>query len=141
MKSWPVPLSAMLCGLPAALSVSVTAATRAPPAVGLKVTVIVQFALAASDDPQVFVSMKSPALVPLKTMLVIVSAAPSLFVTVTICEALDALATVAANVSVFAEASQSAAPGPFPLAQSSADFPERRRQSRAQLTATRKRSE
>lgn len=103
VKSSPVPVSATFCGLSAALSVNVTAAARAPPAVGLNVTVIVQFALAASDAPQVFVDRKSPGFVPVSVMLVIVSAAPPLFVTVTICEALDEPETVATNVSMFAD--------------------------------------
>jgi hypothetical protein len=52
----PVPLSVKECGLPAALSVMVTDADRAPVAVGLKVTLIVQFPLfAATELPHVFV--------------------------------------------------------------------------------------
>ena len=49
----PVPLSSTCCGLPAALSVTLTAALRVPLAVGLKVTLIVQLAPAASELPQV----------------------------------------------------------------------------------------
>jgi hypothetical protein len=49
----PVPLSGTCCGLPAALSVTLTAALRVPLAVGLKVTLIVQLAPAASELPQV----------------------------------------------------------------------------------------
>jgi len=44
----PVPLSETVCGLPDALSVTLKAALRVPLAVGLKVTLIVQLALAAS---------------------------------------------------------------------------------------------
>src|SRR5579863_4918975 len=52
----PVPLSVKVCGLPAALSVMVTAADRAPVAVGLNVTLIAQLPLlAATELPQVFV--------------------------------------------------------------------------------------
>lgn len=51
----PVPLRGMECGLPAALSVMVTAAVRVPAAVGVKVTVIVQLPLlAATEPPQLF---------------------------------------------------------------------------------------
>ena len=46
-KSVPVPPSDTLCGLVAALSVIVSDAIRVPLAVGLKVTVIVQFVPAA----------------------------------------------------------------------------------------------
>jgi len=49
----PVPLSGTCCGLPEALSVTLTAALRVPVAVGLKVTLIVQLAAAASELPQV----------------------------------------------------------------------------------------
>ena len=49
----PVPLRETVCGLAAALSVTLTAALREPLAVGLKVTLIVQLAAAASELPQV----------------------------------------------------------------------------------------
>ena len=49
----PVPLRETVCGLPAALSVMLTAALRELLAVGLKVTLIVQLAAAASELPQV----------------------------------------------------------------------------------------
>jgi len=48
----PVPDNATFCGLPAALSVMLTAALRVPMAVGLKVTLIVQLAPAANELPQ-----------------------------------------------------------------------------------------
>jgi hypothetical protein len=52
----PVPLSVKECGLPAALSVMVTAAVRVPVTVGLNVTLIVQLPLlAATELPQVLV--------------------------------------------------------------------------------------
>jgi hypothetical protein len=50
-----VPASETLCGLPLALSVMVTLAKRLPVAVGLKVTLMEQFAPAATLAPQVFV--------------------------------------------------------------------------------------
>ena len=49
----PSPLSGTVCGLPAALSVTLRAALREPLAVGLNVTLIVQLAPAASELPQV----------------------------------------------------------------------------------------
>ena len=82
----PVPLSVTLCGLPAALSLIVTLAPRLPLADGVKVTLIVQLAPAASVlglMGQVLVCAKSPAFVPATVMLVIVRAAVPLFVSVT----------------------------------------------------------
>ncbi len=66
-----VPASATVCGLPLALSVMVRVPVRAPSAVGLNVTVIVQLAPAATLAPQVFAWLKSP----LTPMLVMFNAA------------------------------------------------------------------
>src|SRR5947199_81298 len=60
----PVPLNPAACGDPVALSVMLTAALRAPAAVGVKVTEIVQLPPAATLDPQVLVWAKSPPFVP-----------------------------------------------------------------------------
>jgi hypothetical protein len=54
-KATPVPLKLTLCGLPVALLVIVIAPVRVPATVGVKVTLIVQLAPAASVDPQVVV--------------------------------------------------------------------------------------
>jgi hypothetical protein len=113
-KSSPVPLNAILCGLPTAPSVSVADAARAPPAVGVNVTVIVHVALPASDAPQVFVCAKSPGFVPAKAILVIASAAPPVFVTVTLCVALGEPEIVAANVRVFTESVNAPTVWPVP---------------------------
>ena len=43
----PVPVSGTVCGLPRALSVNVSAPVRAPSAVGVNVTLIVQFPMLA----------------------------------------------------------------------------------------------
>lgn len=51
----PVPLRLIVCGLPAALSVIVTAAVRFPVATGVKVTLIMQLLVGASELPQVLV--------------------------------------------------------------------------------------
>jgi hypothetical protein len=54
----PLPVSVMLCGLPAASSVTFTVAVRVPAADGVKMTEIVQLASTASvlgDNAQVFV--------------------------------------------------------------------------------------
>src|SRR6266566_5530746 len=63
----PVPLKATLCGLPVALSASVRLALRAAATVGVKVTLTVQEAPAASVlglVGQLLVWAKSPAFVP-----------------------------------------------------------------------------
>jgi len=49
----PVPLSAVFCGLPAALSATPNAAVRIPLAVGLKVSLMLQLAPGANELPQV----------------------------------------------------------------------------------------
>lgn len=54
----PEPLSRTVCGLPAALSAILIMPLRFPEAVGPKVTLIVQFAPAASVMPQSSVSAK-----------------------------------------------------------------------------------
>ena len=79
----PLPLKATVCGLPLALSVMVTPALRVPVAVGVKVTLIVQEALAASVLGQLLVWAKSPALVPVSAMLLMVRSALPLLVNVT----------------------------------------------------------
>ena len=67
-----------------------TDAVRVPVAVGLKVTLIVQFAPAATLVPQVFVCEKSPLFVPAIAMPepLKVSVALPVFVSVMFCEAL-----------------------------------------------------
>jgi hypothetical protein len=55
VKSSPVPVSATVCGLPTASSAMATAPVLVPAAIGLKITLRVQFALAATVEPQVFV--------------------------------------------------------------------------------------
>src|SRR5579863_367574 len=52
----PVPVRVIVCGLPVALSATVTAAVRVPVAVGVKVTLMVQVPLFAGTElPQVLV--------------------------------------------------------------------------------------
>ena len=85
-----MPVSEMLCGLPEALSVTDSEAFRTPVAVGLKVMLMVQLVPAATLEPQVLVSAKSPMFVPV--MLIPeplkVSVALPVFVSVMFCEAL-----------------------------------------------------
>src|SRR5438046_8535940 len=62
-----------------AFSVTVKVEMRAPVAAGVKVTLMVQVALAAKGEGlrgQLLVCPKSPGLVPVKSMLVIVNAVP-----------------------------------------------------------------
>ena len=63
------------CGEPVALSATEIAALRLPADAGVKVTVMVQVALAANEEPQLLVSPKLLALVPVTAMLVMVRAA------------------------------------------------------------------
>src|SRR5271165_252682 len=123
VKSSPVPLNVIPCGLPTAPSVSVTDAARAPPTVGVNVAVIVHVALAASDAPQVFVCVKSPGLAPVIAILVIASAAPPVFVTVTLCVALGDPEIVAANVRVFTESVSAPTVWPVPASATECGLP------------------
>lgn len=61
-----MPLSETCCGLVGSEFVTRKVAVRVPPAVGVKVTLIVQLAPAAKVEPQVVVRAKSPAFVPVK---------------------------------------------------------------------------
>jgi hypothetical protein len=63
MGAVPVPVRDTLCGLPEALSLTVTDPARIPTTVGVKVTLIEQLAPTASVVPHVFVSAKLPVLV------------------------------------------------------------------------------
>ena len=74
MMDVPVPERLTDCGLPAALSVMATAAERLPLAAGLKVTLMVQLAPAASELPQLLDWAKSLALTPRTAMLEILKA-------------------------------------------------------------------
>jgi hypothetical protein len=69
----PVPDRAAVCGLPVPLSVTVTEAVRVPMAVGLNVALMVQLAPATRLEPQVVVREKSPLLVPVIAMLLILT--------------------------------------------------------------------
>lgn len=60
----PVPVSAAVCGLLGSLSATLRVAVAVPAAVGVKVTLIVQFAPAARVVPQVVVSANNDADVP-----------------------------------------------------------------------------
>jgi len=85
----PVPDSVTFCGLPAALSLTLSAAVRVPVAVGLNVILIVQLAPAASELPQVCVWAKSPALIPVIAMPVMLKLVVPTFFSVTVFAALQ----------------------------------------------------
>jgi len=80
----PVPVRVTVCGLPEPLSVKLKLPVRVPVPVGANVTLTLQFPPAASELPQVLVSPKSP----LAEIPVIVSAAPPLLESVTVCAVL-----------------------------------------------------
>jgi hypothetical protein len=87
VKSSPVPLRLTVCvlfGTPLLLSVTVRVPVRVPLAVGLKVILTVQEPFALTLPPQVFVWLKSP----LMPMLLMVSAALPVLLSITVCEAL-----------------------------------------------------
>lgn len=67
----PVPVTGTTCGLPAALSLTVTVPLALPETEGVKVTLMVQLAPAATVAPQLFVCAKFA----LAAILEIVSAA------------------------------------------------------------------
>src|SRR2546425_6707724 len=71
----PVPVRLAACGLPLALSVMSRAAVRVPLAVGVNVTLIVHWAPAATEVPQLLVCPKSPLLVPVTATLLMLSVA------------------------------------------------------------------
>ena len=70
----PMPVMTADCGEPAALSATEIAAVSVAAEVGAKVTVMVQVAAGASDEPQVLVSPKLEALAPVTEMPVMASA-------------------------------------------------------------------
>ncbi len=79
----PVPLSDTFCGLRAALSPMVRLAPRLPGTVGVKVTLMVHETLVPKLAGQLLVWGKSPAFVPVTEMLVMLSEAVPLLVSVT----------------------------------------------------------
>ena len=99
----PVPLSAMVCGDPLAVSEMVTVAVAAPVAVGAKCPWIKQFAPAARVVPQLLANTNSVAFVPETAMLVNVKVAVPVLVSVTESDALVNPTVVAANDNLVAD--------------------------------------
>jgi hypothetical protein len=84
-----VPVNEIDWGEPVALSTRATAATNEPVAFGVKINEIAQPAPAASVGPQVVVSRKLLAFVPVSAMLEIVNAPVPVLVSVTTWALLD----------------------------------------------------
>ena len=84
----PVPLRLTVCGLPAALSLTLSVALLVPLAAGVNVTVMVQLAPWATELPQLLVWAKSPLFDPIKLMLVMLKEDEPLLVNVTGCDGL-----------------------------------------------------
>jgi hypothetical protein len=110
LKSDPFPLSPTVCGLLCAPSVTVRVPVRVPVAVGVKVIVMLQLEAAASDPRQLLVCAKSPVI----WMLVTLSDALPLFVSVAVCVALATPTGDPANVKL-GGVSVALAPEPAPL--------------------------
>jgi hypothetical protein len=72
------------CGLPAALSLTLSDAVRVPLAVGLKVILMLQVARAANELPHVWVCAKSPALIPVMAIPVMLMVVVPTLVSVTV---------------------------------------------------------
>jgi hypothetical protein len=111
----PVPLSAPLLGDPVALSETETEAERAPAEVGVKAIEIVQLAPTATLVPQLFVSLKSAALVPVTAMPVIESAAVPVLDTVSLWAALVVPMFWLANDTLEGASDICGTPTPVPL--------------------------
>lgn len=81
----------------------VNVAALLPNEVGVKVTVIVQLALAATLLPQLFVCTNSPALFPVIAKLVITNTKPPPLVKIVLCAALVVFIGWLLNVRLFAD--------------------------------------
>lgn len=100
----PVPVNGTACGLDPALSATDTLALRVPVAVGVNVTVMVQFFFGATEVPHVFVCAKSVGFVPVIVMPVMAIAVPPLaLLMVMVCAALVVPTVCAAKVKLVGE--------------------------------------
>lgn len=99
----PVPLSAIVCGEPVALSVMVTAAESAPVVMGAKCPWMMQFDPTGKVVPQLFANTNEDASAPVTVMLVIDKAEVPVLVIVTDCDALEEPTVVAGNERLVAE--------------------------------------
>ena len=78
----PVPVRPTFCGLPPPLSETETAADRTPVALGVNFTLMKQLAPDGTLVPQVLVWLKSPAFTPTIVMLVMLTVASLLLLSV-----------------------------------------------------------
>jgi len=83
-----VPLSVTVCGDPLALSVTETVALKLATEAGVKVTAMLHDAPAATEPPHVSLSSKSDGFVPAIAILLMVSTASPVFLSVMFCAAL-----------------------------------------------------
>src|ERR1700722_7935492 len=79
----PVPLTAICCGEPLALGVMTTSSASAPIFMGLKMTEMVQDLPAATEEPQLLVSVNDMGLAPLTAIELMASAELPGFLSVT----------------------------------------------------------
>jgi hypothetical protein len=86
----PVPDRAIVCGLPLALSATLTAAVKEPLAAGVKVTLIVQLPPAATLAPQLLLCAKSLGFAPVSAIPLILKAPLPVLLKVTVWAALVA---------------------------------------------------
>jgi hypothetical protein len=112
-----VPVNALVCGEPAALSLTLSVAESLPAAVGSNVTEMLHEAPAAREVPQLFDDVKAAVFAPVRVIPEIVSAALPVLLSVADCAALFVPATIEpkssfAGVSVAAGA-VAAAPSPL----------------------------
>jgi hypothetical protein len=95
----PVPVRLAVCVEPVALSATLSVAVSVPVVVGVKVTTMLQFAAAASVLPQVVVSLKEEALVPVSDMEMPVRVALPGLESVMVCDAEEVATVVEGKVS------------------------------------------
>jgi hypothetical protein len=86
----PVPERVTVCGLPLALSATLSAAVKEPLAAGVKVTLIVQLPPAATLAPQLLLCAKSMGFAPVSAIPLILKAPLPVLLKVTVWAALVA---------------------------------------------------
>src|SRR5438128_2414876 len=124
----PVPARDTDCGPPAASSVMFTAAARTPGASGVKLTLIVQLAPGATEPAPVgqvlpAAKAKSAACAPVMVMLVRLSGAPPLLVSVTFCAALVVPTRCSPNALLVAESVAVGGVTPVPVSDTDCGLP------------------
>ncbi len=102
-KSGPSAWRLIICGLSVALSVIAIVALRTPSVEGWKLALILQVAPAARLGGQLLTWAKSPLLVPVMAILLIVRGVAAALVTFTVVVRLVPPRGIAANVTVLAE--------------------------------------